>query len=243
MMKIYRDLGFKIHYLMSFIGGSMELISFVYFYKALIGYMTSNMIFSVISIYNGEFTFISTFHMQIILFWMIIATLYHLFYFKFKSKIDAIPNHRFYFYVFIINLFVLLIFVFYGHVLYAHDAFGNEPSPVITPLIILGLIFMFIHNFVIKHGGSKYPTNTAVVTSTYILMSTSFAALLMSNNRRDFIKKYHEVRHYFLVLFHFFMGATVTFILQKYMDFYSLFLPLGILLFLILHTRRYPAKK
>lgn len=233
-MRLYRNLGFKIHYLMSFIGGSVEVISFVYFYKALIGYMTSNMIFSVIDICDGNFNFASMFHLQIILIWILISTIYQFFYIKFKPKIEAIPTHTFYSIIFTMNTFLLLAFILIGHRLYNNGIFNAEPSSSIMPLITLGLIFMFLHNFVIKHGGSKYPTNTSVVTSTYILMSTTFASLYYCKNRRDFIKKYHESLHYFFVIFHFFLGATITFLLQRHIDFYSLFIPLIVLLCLIL---------
>jgi len=238
-MRIYRDPGFRTHYLLSFIGGSIEIISFTYFYKALIGYMTSNMLFSVTSLYDGKYDFASVYHAFIILIWVAIATAYQFIALKYKTTLTRLKEEKSIFYI--INFFLLMIFMFYGHWDWVNGIFGDKPSPAIMPLVTLGLVMMFIHNFVIKTGQSKFPTNTSVVTSTYILMATAFASAFEGNDKRAFVMKSHQAKHYFLVLVHFFIGASVTYLLQKYTDFFSLILSLMILGALI-YTERHPSQ-
>ncbi|EDW8121681.1 DUF1275 domain-containing protein [Salmonella enterica subsp. enterica serovar Sundsvall] len=193
--------------------------------------MTSNMLFSVISIYDGSFDFSSIYHVLIILIWVCIATIYQLI--SLRVRVLFKNEVCFYFYMLLVNLIVLTIFVVYGHFEYVHGAFGSKPTPTIMPIVTLGLVFMFIHNFVIKHGDSKYPTNTSVVTSAYILMATAFASAFHSKNRREVVIKHHEAKHYLLVLLHFFIGSSVTYLLQKYIDFYSLTILIIIICYLM----------
>ncbi|PPC63854.1 DUF1275 domain-containing protein [Pantoea sp. ICBG 1758] len=239
-MRIYRDSGFRTHYLLSFIGGSMEIISFAYFYKALIGFMTSNMLFSVAFLYDGKYDFPSIYHALIILIWVVIATIYQFIAIKYKTALTRLQEEKSIFYI--LNFALLMIFMFYGHCEWVNHIFGDKPTPAILPLVSLGLLIMFIHNFVIKTGRSKYPTNTAAVTSTYIMMATAFTNAFEEHDKRNFVMKSQQAKHYFLVLFHYFIGASVTYLLQKYMDFFSLILSLMILGGLI-YTERHPTER
>lgn len=72
-ISIYKTVNHEIHYAMSFIGGSIEIISFKFLYKALIGYMTSNMVFGINSLAENSFDFSSIYHILIVVIWMIIG--------------------------------------------------------------------------------------------------------------------------------------------------------------------------
>ncbi|AVQ85955.1 MULTISPECIES: YoaK family protein [Plesiomonas] len=227
-LSIYSSVNHEIHYIMSFIGGSVEIVSFIYLYKALIGYMTSNMIFGVAALAKGTLDFESFYHISIIVIWMVIAAIHQLLANKFDSYLKT-PWHM-YAISLTINCVLLITFIALGRFMMVTGALGTGPSPTVIPLITIGLLFMYVHNFVIKHGGTRQPTATSVVTTVYVLMMTSFFKSfnkkLSDTERSDFRK---EGSHYLLVILHFFAGAMMTAILSKHYGFYSL-VPAAIIL-------------
>ncbi len=86
-IKIYRSTNHEIHYLMSYIGGCMEVMSFIYLYKALIGFMTSNMVFGITSLVKFNFDFESVYHILIIVIWVLISAIHQVIEYKYISKI------------------------------------------------------------------------------------------------------------------------------------------------------------
>lgn len=102
--------------------------------------------------------------------------------------------------------------------------------------------FMYIQNFVIKHGGTRQPTATSVVTTVYVLMmSRLFSVFDRHRNRRERVCLYHEGLHYLMVIAHFFVGALVTALLSRHIGFYSLGLALLVLVLFTLRIWGYMA--
>ncbi len=111
-----------------------------------------------------------------------------------------------------------------------NNLFLSHPTINVMPLVTIGLVFMYIQNFIIKNGGTKFPTSTSVVTSVYILMITKLCQSLLINKSKEKTNLKFESLHYFLVILHFFIGAFITAILNKYIGFYALVVPLVILI-------------
>ncbi|WP_392398205.1 DUF1275 family protein [Edwardsiella piscicida] len=234
LSRVYRTLNHEIHYMMSFIGGCLEIVSFMYLYKALIGYMTSNMIFGIAALANGGMDFESVYHISIILIWMVLAALHQLLVNRYHSRLHS-PWHG-YAIAMSINCLLLLAFMLLGAAMSRYGLLGAKPTPLVMPLVTIGLIFMYIQNFVIKHGGTRQPTATSVVTTVYVLMiSRLFSVFDRQRNRRERLCLYHEGLHYLMVIAHFFVGALVTALLSRHIGFYSLSLAL---LALLLFTLR-----
>lgn len=112
LSRVYRTLNHEIHYMMSFIGGCLEIVSFMYLYKALIGYMTSNMIFGIAALANGGMDFESVYHISIILIWMVLAALHQLLVNRYHSRLHS-PWHG-YAIAMSINCLLLLAFMLAG---------------------------------------------------------------------------------------------------------------------------------
>lgn len=229
--RIYRTLNHEIHYLMSFIGGCLEIVSFMFLYKALIGYMTANMIFGIAALAQGRMNFESCYHIAIIVIWMSLAALHPRLVSRYPVRLTS--PWQGYALALSLNCLLLLAFMLLGAALARHGQIGHQPTPAVLPLVTLGLVFMYIQNFVIKHGGTRQPTATSVVTTVYVLMvSRLFALCDRQRQRRERLALYHEGRHYLLVITHFFVGAWLTALLSRQLGFYSL-LPawLALLLF------------
>lgn len=228
---IYSSKNHEIHYLMSFIGGCIEIISFIYLYKALIGYMTANMIFGIASLIKGDMNFDSIYHISIIFIWMALPVLHHFILDRKKRE-----NDLWYVYAtaLTVNCILLIAFIFIGSHMISNGQLGSIPTPIVLPLVTIGLVFMYIQNFVIRNGGTMSPTSTSVVTTTYVLMMSSLSLALFDRQRSiDERGKYlSESWHYILVITHFFVGALITGLLSYYFNFYSLIPALLILLFL-----------
>lgn len=234
LSRIYRNLNYEIHYMMSFIGGCLEIVSFMFLYKALIGYMTSNMIFGIAALAQGGMDFESYYHIAIILIWMLLAALHPLLANRYQARLTS--PWQGYAIAMSINCLLLLAFMILGAALMRHGQLGDKPTLAVMPLVTLGLVFMYIQNFVIKHGGTRQPTATSVVTSVYVLMMSRLSSLFAGQRtRRERVVLFHEGMHYLLVIGHFFIGALITALLSRQMGFYSL---LPALLALLLFTLR-----
>ncbi|RND22713.1 DUF1275 family protein [Klebsiella quasipneumoniae] len=227
-IKIYRSTSHEIHYLMSYIGGCMEVMSFIYLYKALIGFMTSNMVFGITSLARLKLDFESVYHIFIIVIWLFISAIHQFIEYKYIGKIKS--QWHIYAVSITINCFLMMAFIITGNYMLKNDLFLNHPTIYVMPLVTIGLLFMYIQNFIIKSGGTKFPTSTSVVTSVYILMITKLCQFFLASNYRDRTKLKSESLHYFYVIIHFFIGAFITAILNKYINFYALLIPLIILL-------------
>lgn len=235
---IYRSMNHEIHYAMSFIGGGVEIISFIYLYKALIGFMTSNLIFGINTLANGKFDFISIYHILIIVIWMLIAAVHQIMIIKFQRLKMKTPWHS-YAIALTINCFLLGSFIILGQRMLTSGAIGAEPTPVVIPLVINGLIFMYIQNFLIKSGGTNHPTTTSVVTTVYILMVTKIVAYFnKEHSQSDRKSSLEEGAHYLMVLLHFSIGAFIIAKLSDAFGFYSLGLMLLVLIFITFKTWR-----
>ncbi|WP_154997424.1 YoaK family protein [Klebsiella quasipneumoniae] len=228
MFKIYRSTNHEIHYLMSYIGGCMEVMSFIYLYKALIGFMTSNMVFGITSLARLKLDFESIYHILIILIWLVISAIHQIIEYKYINKIKS--RWHIYAMSLTINCILLILFIIDGNYMLKNNLFLNHPTMNVMPLVTIGLLFMYIQNFIIKSGGTKYPTSTSVVTSVYILMMTTFCQSFLASKSRDKTRLKSESIHYFYVIAHFFVGAFITAILNKYISFYALLIPLLVLI-------------
>lgn len=232
---IYSSINHEIHYIMSFIGGGVEIISFIYLYKALIGFMTSNMIFGINTFANGGMDYVSLYHIIIVVIWMIIAAIHQIIFVNCNKVKMKTPWHG-YAIALTVNCLLLALFMFVGQYMRQHGVLEQEPTPAAMPLVIIGLIFMYIQNFLIKNGGTPYPTTTSVVTTVYVLMATRISGFFNKNCTSTERKaSLQEGLHYALVLIHFAVGAYVTAKLSSYFGFYSLLL---MLLALVLLTLR-----
>lgn len=227
-IKIYRSTNHEIHYLMSYIGGCMEVMSFIYLYKALIGFMTSNMVFGITSLVKFNFDFESVYHILIIVIWVLISAIHQVIEYKYISKIKS--QWHVYAISLTLNCFLMITFILLGNYMIVNNLFLSHPTINVMPLVTIGLVFMYIQNFIIKNGGTKFPTSTSVVTSVYILMITKLCQSLLINKSKEKTKLKFEGLHYFLVILHFFIGAFITAILNKYIGFYALVVPLVILI-------------
>ncbi|HAT3954651.1 TPA: DUF1275 domain-containing protein [Kluyvera ascorbata] len=227
-IKIYRSTNHEIHYLMSYIGGCMEVMSFIYLYKALIGFMTSNMVFGITSLVKFSFDFESVYHILIIIIWLVISAIHQLIEYKYISKTKS-PWHV-YAISLTLNCFLMIAFIALGNYMFTHELFTNHPTIKVMPLVTIGLIFMYIQNFIIKSGGTKLPTSTSVVTSVYILMITTLCQSFLKNKNKERTRLRFESLHYSLVILHFFIGAFITAILNKYIHFYALIIPSVVLI-------------
>lgn len=232
----FTSINHQIHYAMSFIGGGVEVISFIFLFKALIGFMTSNLIFGINTFANGKFDYISLYHIGIVVIWMLIAATHQLCMIKFTNFRKRTPWHG-YAISLTINCFLLASFILIGQYMLTSGVLGSLPTPSITPLIIIGLMFMYIQNYLIKSGGTNYPTTTSVVTTVYVLMTTSLVNYLNHNiSKSERQASLREGLHYLLVLIHFSAGAYITAKLSSHFGFYSLFLMLFILIAVTMNT-------
>lgn len=234
---IYKSINHEIHYAMSFIGGGMEIISFKYLYKALIGYMTSNMIFGINSLAEGDFNFSSFYHILIILIWMLLGAGHQIIANKYNFHAKSAMHG--YAIAMTTSTFILLLFILIGQYMFRHDLLADSPTLSVMPLVTIGLLFMYIQNFIIRNGGTAYPTTTSVVTTVYVLMITRLAGSFNRNKtaleRRASLS---EGTHYVMVLIHFFAGAYITIKLSEYYQFDSLYLVFFVLLFLTFRVWR-----
>ncbi|KKI41308.1 DUF1275 family protein [Hafnia alvei] len=228
-ISIYKTVNHEIHYAMSFIGGSIEIISFKFLYKALIGYMTSNMVFGINSLAENSFDFSSIYHILIVVIWMIIGAGHQFVADRYTFKKSS-PL-----YGYAIGLstacFFLILFMQLGHYMYTNNLLHLTPNASVMPLVTIGLVFMYIQNYIIKSGGTSYPTTTSVVTTVYILMITHI--IKACNKKNDISQRKQDLdegRHYIMVIIHFFLGAFITVKLSQEFDFLGLYLAFFILL-------------
>lgn len=236
-LPIYKSINHEIHYAMSFIGGGMEIISFKYLYKALIGYMTSNMIFGINSLAEGDFDFSSFYHILIIVIWMLLGAGHQIIANRCSYRPKS-PMHG-YAIAMTTSTFILFLFIFIGQYMFGHGLLGETPTLSVMPLVTIGLLFMYIQNFIIKNGGTAYPTTTSVVTTVYVLMITRLAGSFNRNKTAlEQRASLSEGIHYVMVLVHFFAGAYITIKLSENHQFNSLYLVFFVLLFLTLKVWR-----
>lgn len=188
----------------------------------MLGYMTVNTLFGIVSILGGTLTLASWYHFILIFMFIIIGTTYQL---TVKIRKRKYTPMRPYEKTRQLGTMIisLAIFLFSAHWFYQNQQLTQE-NPLTYLCLFFGLLSAYIQNYVLK-SAHPTPTATTAITGIYSMIFVHLANFIVERSPKD----YDLMKHHLLVYFHFVLGVVAMYFMIQYIDFLSLLLPLLIL--------------
>lgn len=209
-------------YVLCFVGGSMDCISFLLLFHTLLGLMTFNTMYGLIGFFNPDSSIKIGFHLYLVMFFIVAVFLMKLLH-KRASLRKGISNYTY------IKIQVCLIIIYSLAGNYALRHGFLSPDGLLSFLIAcLGMLPVYLQNYVISHN-HKSQTGTVLMTGNYVSMISSVVNLL--TDRHNEIENKALVTHYLKVYGSFCCGVVLMAVLSHWIDFLGLFIPAAFLIY------------
>lgn len=209
-------------YILCFVGGCMDCISFLLLFHTLLGLMTFNTMYGLIGFFNPESGIKIGIHLYLVVFFIVAVFLMKLLHKKASTR-KVISNHTY------INIQIGLI-VFYsiaGNYALRHGFLS--PDGWLSFLVAcLGMLPVYLQNYVISHNHQS-PTGTVLMTGNYVSMISSLLNWLTDRHHNTESKVL--VVHYLKVHGSFCCGVVLMAVLSHWIDFLGLFIPAALLMY------------
>ena len=223
----FGDFPSEILYLLCFVGGCTDSISFILLFHSLVGFMTVNTLYGIIGVTQNSINFSSLYHLFIVVIF-IFFVLIHQIYKQLNSKAKHIHPQKELFQALLTKCAFYFLFFLSAHILYQ---FGYLNEVNIPALIVVSIasFSIYIQNYVIK-SGHPIPIATTAMTGNYISLLSELSQVII--NPKQFKGQKKVLKHHLFVQIHFWAGVVLTCILSKYFDFLSLLIPFSALVYL-----------
>ncbi|KAB8040012.1 DUF1275 domain-containing protein [Silvanigrella paludirubra] len=223
----FGDFPSEISYLLCFVGGCTDCISFILLFHSLVGFMTVNTLYGVVGFAQNAVSFASLYHLLIVIVFVFFV-LSHQIYKQIYSKSKHLQPQKELFHAFFTKCIFYFLFMVSAHILYK---LGHLKEANIWALIVVSIASFssYIQNYNIK-SGHPIAISTAAMTGNYVSLLSELAQTII--NPKQFKSKKNVLKHHLFVQAHFWSGVIVTCLLSKYFDFLSLIIPFFVLVYL-----------
>ncbi|MFV9374846.1 YoaK family protein [Citrobacter portucalensis] len=209
-------------YVLCFVGGCMDCISFLLLFHTLLGLMTFNTMYGLIGFFNPEPGIKIGLHLYLVAFFIVSVFLLKLLHEK-ASVRKAIANETY----IRIQVGLIIIYAIAGSYTLRHGLLTPDGWQSFL-IVSLGMLPVYLQNYVINHN-HKSQTGTVLMTGNYVSMISSFVNWLTQKNSASEHKG--TVTHYLKVHGSFCCGVVLMAILSRWVDFLGLLIPAALLMF------------
>ncbi|MFL9989389.1 DUF1275 family protein [Paraburkholderia sediminicola] len=208
-------------YVLCFVGGCMECISFTLLFHSLLGVMTVNTMMGVIGVVQKIDVRQSILHLMTVFAFLALVLAHNIISLKRKRMHRSIRNLR------CLAAETVLVFIFAcgASFLYRHGMM-REANVSVFAFVCLGSVALYLQNYVVQLD-IQFPTATMVMTGNYIALIVNASRVIARSADRE--KAVPALKHYVSVHLSFWFGVLVMAIVSRDYDFLSLLLSCALL--------------
>ncbi|RQS42347.1 DUF1275 family protein [Burkholderia sp. Bp8986] len=204
-------------YILCFVGGCMECVSYLLLFHTLLGVMTVNTMAGIIGIASNTDLPVAALHLSSVLAFLLTVLLHKVFSLKRRDMMHAEHTLSYVRLEFVI----ILLYACAASYLYRHG-YMQHPNIIVFSLVWVGSFALYLQNHVIQPA-HPLPVSTIVMTGSYIALLTYSTKIIVGPDNGA--EPRVAIKHFLLVHFHFWGGVIAITCIYRYFDFMSLLLP------------------